>query len=107
MLEYVQQDEESPSPFRDMYAPGESGVHHMATIVDSLPRAYAHYQSLGFEVAARAATLTGTEFAFIDTTESLGHMIEIYERSEALVGFYDLVQAASVDWDGTDPIRSL
>ncbi|SVC58497.1 uncharacterized protein METZ01_LOCUS311351, partial [marine metagenome] len=30
MLELVQQDLEGPSPFRDMYAPGEEGIHHMA-----------------------------------------------------------------------------
>ena len=28
MLELVQQNGEYPSPFRDMYAPGESGIHH-------------------------------------------------------------------------------
>ncbi|MDA1074410.1 MAG: hypothetical protein O3A63_06575 [Proteobacteria bacterium] len=40
MVELVQQDEEGPSPFRDVYAPGEEGIHHMAMMVDSLELTY-------------------------------------------------------------------
>ena len=34
MMELVQQDVEGPSPFREMYPPGRSGIHHVATMVD-------------------------------------------------------------------------
>lgn len=107
MMELVQQDVEGPSPFRDMYAPGESGLHHMATIVESQQEAYAHYQACGFEVATIARTMTGTEFAFIDATKTLGHMIEVYEGTEGLRGFYEMVRKASIGWDGHDIIREL
>ncbi len=107
MVEFVQQDEEGPSPFRDMYEPGEEGIHHVATMVDSQSEAYGHYQAHGFEVAAKAETSTGTEFAFIDAVSSLGHMIEIYEKSDQLLGFYSMVKQASKEWDGSDPVRSI
>ncbi len=107
MLELVQQDREGPSPFRDMYAAGEEGIHHVATIVDSLPAAYQHYQSLGYDIAARAETITGVEFAYIDTVEDLGHMIELYEGSEAMRGLYASVKEASNNWDGSEPLRLL
>ena len=107
MMELVQQDSDGPSPFRDMYAPGEEGIHHVATIVDDLAAAYRHYEELGFEVASRAETRTGTEFAFIDTVAALGHMVEIYERSEGLVGFYDMVRASARGWTGANPVRAL
>ena len=107
MMELVQQDEEGPSPFRDMYAPGEQGIHHVATIVESLPDTYRHYDQLGFSLATRAETLTGTEFAFIDATSTLGHMIEIYGKSEGLLGFYQMVRDAAGSWDGKDPVRSV
>ncbi len=107
MMELVQQDREGPSPFRDMYAPGEEGIHHTAMIVDSLPETYRYCESAGLAIAAKAQTLTGTEFAFVDTVDTLGHMIEVYERSESLVGFYDYVRSVSVDWDGSSPVRTL
>lgn len=107
MMELVQQDSEGPSPFRDLYAPGEQGLHHTATMVDSLPEAYAAYTAAGFAHATRAVTLTGTEFSFMDATASLGHFIEVYERSRELVGFYDMVADASSGWRGNDPVRTL
>ena len=107
MMELVQQDEEGPSPFRDMYAPGEEGLHHMAMMVDSLAATYRECEAQGLAIAARAETATGTEFAFIDTVATQGHMLEVYERSEALIGFYTFVRDASLDWDGLEPVRRL
>lgn len=107
MMELVQQDEEGPSPFRMMYQPGEEGIHHTAMMVDSMEETYARCEQLGLPIAARAFTLTGTEFAFVDTVRQMGHMIEIYEKNEGLLGFYDMVRQASVNWDGSDPVRSL
>ena len=107
MVEFVQQDEEGPSPFRDLYRPGEQGLHHVAMMVDSLEATTAECAEHGLALAARAETRTGTEFAFIDTVNELGHMIEIYERSGALIGFYDFVRKASVEWDGEAPLRSM
>ena len=106
MLELVQQDEEGPSPFRDMYAPGEEGIHHGAVFVDSIVQTINDYQQRGFPLAARATTLHGNvEFAFIDTRSTLGHMLEIYEPVDRLLDFYSMVKQASVDWDGKDPVR--
>ena len=107
MVEFVQQDEEGPSPFREMYAPGQYGLHHMAMMVDSLSATYANCAAMNIEIAARAETRTGTEFAFIDRLNTLGHMIEVYERSETLIGFYDMIRSLSEDWDGHDPVRPL
>ncbi len=107
MMELVQQDEEGPSPFRDMFQPGECGLHHVAMMIDSLEDTYRYCADSGLAIAAKAETLTGTEFAFVDTVATLGHMIEIYETSDQLVGFYDFVRSASERWDGSDPVRSL
>ena len=107
MVELVQQDEEGPSPFREMYGPGEYGIHHVATIVEDLAATYERVAAAGLELAARAETLTGTEFAFVDTVADQGHMTEIYAASRGLLRFYDMVRNAAVDWDGGDPVREL
>ena len=107
MMELVEQVGEGPSPFRDMYGPGEEGIHHMAMMVDSLANAYNRVDALGLEVAMRAGTRTGTEFAFVDTVAQRGHMLELYEKSETLQGFYAMVQQAAENWDGSHPLRPL
>ena len=106
-MELVQQDVEGRSPFRDLYGSGQEGIHHIATIVDSMEAACEHYESCGFTVATRAQTRTGVEFAFVDTVAQLGHMIEIYEESETLRNFYEFVRAAAENWDGCEPVRDL
>ena len=52
-------------------------------------------------------TTTGTEFAFVDTVATQGHMTEIYAASEGLVGFYDFVRTSADGWDGQNPVREL
>jgi len=107
MMELVQQESDGPSPFRDLYGPGERGLHHVATMVESLPEAYAHFAAAGIPLATRSMTKTGTEFSFLDATSQLGHFIEVYERSPGLLGFYEMIRSASVDWRGDEPVRNL
>jgi hypothetical protein len=53
-----------------------------------------------------AETGTGVAFAMHDARPELGHYIEIYEDSERLRGFYDMVRSAAANWDGSDPIHT-
>jgi hypothetical protein len=107
MVELVkQEDDEIKTPFRDMYQKDQEGLHHTAIIVDHFDDTVAHFQKQGLELATRCFTKSGNvEFGFIDATATMGHMIEIYEGSDPLLGFYQLVRSAAVDWDGSDPLR--
>ena len=106
MLELVQQDSIGASPFRDMYAPGQEGLHHTAMFVDSIESAVTHYARLDIPLATRAVTKQGkVEFAFLDATKTMGHMLEIYVGSDALTGFYSMVNDASLNWDGRQLLR--
>ena len=107
MVEFVQQDIEGPSPFRDLYAPGEEGLHHTASIVSSLDEGIADLASQGFELATHATTQTGTDFVFVDAVNPLGHMIELYEGTEPLLGFYAFIREAARNWDGKEPVREI
>ena len=107
MVEFVQQEDSTPSPFMDMYSTGSSGVHHVASFVNSIDQAVSAYSELGFPTATRALAKLGAEFAFIDTTQLLGHMLEVYVATQNVRHFYDMVKDVSVGWDGADPVRTL
>ncbi len=107
MMELVQQDVEGPSPFRDMYRPGEEGLHHVALFVPELRSAIDDGARAGLPLATRAATSGGVEFAFLDATAGLGHMIELYVPDETLLEFYSFVRQSAQGWDGRDPVRRL
>jgi len=68
-------------------------VHHVAYMVDSLPAAIEHCRSHGAPVLLEARTRTGTDFVFCDARDELGHLVELYERSEGLLAFYERVRS--------------
>ena len=104
MVELVRQEDESPNtPFRDMFTKDQEGLHHTAIFVDHFDAAVSQFADSGLALATRCKTKTGgVEFGFIDATATLGHMIEIYESSPTLLGFYEMVRVMSIDWDGKE-----
>jgi catechol 2,3-dioxygenase-like lactoylglutathione lyase family enzyme len=109
MVELVVQHNSDASALHDMFAygSGAEGLHHAALFVDDLGAAIARFENEGAPLAQLSVTATGTAFAFVDTRSSLGHMFELYEPTEQLTGFYDLVAEAAQGWDGNDLLREL
>jgi len=109
MIEFVQQNNSCPSVFHDMFPEdsGQFGLHHLAVIVDDLTVAISEQNRLGFETALYAETETGVAFAMIDMVNPYGHMLELYAATSELTGFYDMVQDAAKEFDGTKAIREL
>lgn len=109
MVEFVQQNNPGPSPFRDMYPEGSGrwGVHHAAVFVDDVDAAIARFEAEGNPCALRAEMTDGFVFAFADTTATLGLMTELYAPAPVLVDFYAMVAQAAKDYRGTDPIQTI
>ena len=86
---------------------GGSGVHHIAHFVDDFTGAGAALLGHGAAETLYAETPGGMPFAFYDADDARGHLIEIYERTDRLGRFYEMVREASLVWSGADPIRRL
>ena len=106
MVELVQDHGTGPSAIRDLYAPGETGLHHVAYFVADLDEATAELAKRGFPLAMSAEARGDTRFHFIDAVDQMGHFLELYEPSSALQSFYQKVRSEAEDWDGADPIRT-
>ena len=107
MVELVVDHGRGNSPISDAYAPGEYGLHHLAFIVEDLHATVKALVASGYEIAMSARTTQGTEFHFVDTRPTHGHMIELYERSDRLIDFYAMVADAATGWAGDQPVRML
>jgi hypothetical protein len=101
MVELVQQNNTGPSAFRDMFAPGQFGLHHMARFAGDLDAELNRYQSQGHDTAMRAQA-GEMGFAFVDTRAQLGHMVELYQDCADIRGFYQLLADAAKSWDGRE-----
>lgn len=109
MVELVVQHNPEDSALHEMfpYGSGREGLHHAALFVDDLQAEIARFGNEGVPLAQLSVTESGTAFAFVDARAQLGHMLELYEPTEQLTGFYDFVAAAAQGWDGGDLIREL
>jgi len=109
MIEFVQQNNAGPSAFHDMYPVGSGryGLHHVALFVEDVDVACAEYQSQGFGTAFRAEMNDGFTYAFVDTVERYGHMLELYRPLAQLTGFYDMVADAAKSFKGGDVIQTI
>lgn len=109
MVELVVQHNADDSALHEMYpwGSGREGLHHAALFADDLEAEIARFAAEDAPLAQLSVTSDGTTFAFVDTRASLGHMLELYEPTPQLTGFYDFVADAAKGWDGREPVREL
>jgi hypothetical protein len=105
-IELVEQHDDTPSVYRDMYSSGEEGFHHIAVIVPDVAVEVARYRALGFEVGS-SGRFGEADFAYIDTSPATGHMVEVLPDNETIRRFFGAVRKAAEGWDGADPTREI
>lgn len=100
MIEFCQQNNPGPSAFHDVYPEGSGaqGLHHMALFVDSIDAAVAAFAGEGHQVALDAEMTDGFRYVFVDTVARYGHMLELYEPTDTLTGFYAMVRETAGDF---------
>ncbi|MEM9170831.1 MAG: VOC family protein [Pseudomonadota bacterium] len=107
MIELIRQNDDAPSPVRDLFDARTPGLHHLAVFVPTLDDALADAEARGMACALDATTQTGVRFAMVDARADYGCMLEFYARDAALDRFYAFVKRKAAGWDGADPLRVL
>jgi hypothetical protein len=82
----------------------EPAVGHIAYACVDADTQSTRLEALGLPVFLTARV--GPIFARYHEAPSLGHGIEIHDKNEAFSGLFGMIDAASVGWDGTDPVRA-
>ncbi|MEZ5656424.1 MAG: VOC family protein [Sphingobium sp.] len=104
-IELAQQHCNNPSAYRDLVESGENGLHHIAIYVADYDAALAHFTDQGL-VAAIEGTFGEMRFAYVDTSEPLGCMVEIIEHDPLEDRIFARVAEGAENWDGvTEPVR--
>jgi hypothetical protein len=106
-IQLISQDDPGPSIYRDMFAPGEGGFHHVCALVPlaDWDAQLERFTQAGYECAS---TLTTTvPAAYFDCRADLGHFVELYGSTERTEGLFAMVRQTHEGWDGiTDPVRT-
>lgn len=98
-IELVEQHDDTPSCYRDTVAAGAEAMHHVALIASDYDNAVRHYTDRGFAIASDGR-FGDVRFCYVDTSESIGHMVEILEDKRAIRAFFAAIARAPESWDG-------
>lgn len=99
-IELVQVHSE-PNPYEEL---GRYGFHHFSNWVDDYDAAVKQFADAGFDPLFTFTSGGGLRVAYIDCMEKLGHYVEMHNSVKP---FWEMIQKASVDWDGTNPYRKM
>lgn len=106
-MELVEQHDNSPSVYRDMFPagpPGGMAFHHVAVVVPDVFAETERYNALGFPTAS-SGRFGNIDFTYVDTTAAGGFMVEVLPDMPEMHAFFGKVRKAAEDWDGKEAWR--
>jgi Glyoxalase/Bleomycin resistance protein/Dioxygenase superfamily len=104
MIELIQQHDNGPSVYRKVIDAGY-GFHHWAVGSRDADVDIARFAEFGYPVVFEDLVPSGARVVYVDATSELPGMIEILEMNDIQRELYAGFHRASVDWDGSDPVR--
>ncbi len=98
-IELVEQHDAGPSAFRDTVPAGTTAFHHVAIVAGDFDAALRDHAAYPIAAEGRFGTI---RFVYLDTSATLGAMLEILEDGPAIRAFFGAIRKAGERWDG-DP----
>lgn len=104
-VELIQIRNDVPSMYRDFMQAGHRGLQHVAFWTEDYDADLARMQAQGFTVKMSGEVGANGRFAYFDREYHPGTVIELSEVLGPKGRMFDLIREASIDWDGSEPIR--
>lgn len=105
-IELIEPLGDDPGIWRDLYRFGKGGFHHTGLYCTDYEAQRDAYVAAGAEIAFEGLMM-GAKTCYIDTSPTLGFMTELVTANPIAEQVFGAIRAASVDWDGSDPVRTL
>lgn len=106
MIQFIQQHDDTPSIYRDMFAPGEEGFHHIGVLVHDFDAERQRLIDMGFEVACELWA-DNVNAAYLDTRQANGCFTEIHGDPPHILGSFAYWRRQHELWrPGDDPFMT-
>ena len=105
-IEVLQLKRLEPERVREGFSQSPPNLHHTAYVVapDRLAEAREDLERRGLP-AFLHATSGDIDLTYHETARATGHHVELHADSQGLRDFFAMIHDASVEWDGSDPLR--
>ena len=98
-IELINQHCDTPSIYNE-YVNNEKGpLHHLCALTDDIENDIRILVSQGFINLQGGKTQDNGKFAYLDTKEKDGPILELAQLSDAGLGFFDMMKEAAKNWD--------
>ena len=104
-IEVIQQDDATPSIYREFTDAGGDGYHQLAYWAQNYDEALAAGQAAGWPVVWSGGDPESARFAYFELPAGPATIIELMELTPATEAMAEMVRSAAAGWDGSDPIR--
>ena len=102
MIQFIEQHDDQPSIYRDMYAAGEEGFHHIAYLVSDFAAERQRWLDLGYELATELYA-DEVNAAYFDTRALNGGFTEIHGDPPQILGLFAVWKRAHQARDAATP----
>jgi Glyoxalase/Bleomycin resistance protein/Dioxygenase superfamily len=104
-IELIQPLDNHASVYKELIDQKGHGFHHIGICVADVDAAISDYEARGYALAFRAKVPTGGAVAYLDNGRNEPGFLELIPATPGMDETFTKFWRASVDWDGTDPIR--
>jgi hypothetical protein len=104
-VELIQQRNDAPTMYRDFVKAKGSGLQHVAYWTQKFDADMERLSARGFKVGMGGEVGARGRFVYFETEYHPGAVIELSEVEGPKGKMFDLIRNASIDWDGSDPVR--
>jgi Glyoxalase/Bleomycin resistance protein/Dioxygenase superfamily len=98
-IQLIEQHDDQPSIYRDMYPTG-FGFHHVASLVHDYSGARQHLLDLGYDLACELHA-NDIDACYFDATATLGCFVELHSYTDRIANTFARWKSAHDEWDKT------
>jgi hypothetical protein len=106
-IELIEQEDDSPSAYREFLDAGGEGFHHLAWWAEDFEAVARAAEEAAWPVVHEGDTGGMARFAYYDPGGVTSTVVEVMELTDATRWLADTVRRAADTWDGSDPVRNL
>jgi len=106
-IELIEQEDDSPSIYREFLDAGHEGFHHLAWWVEDFDGVARAAAEAAWPIVHAGNTGGMAQFAYYDPGGVTSTVVEVMELTDATRWLITTVREAAAGWDGRDPVRNL